>query len=271
MHVFLYHLFYLITLPSPAVHVSLKMSPLTHGHRSPFWHYAREQAQGNGDSDGHNTRTWEVKQSLPLPACSEGIKIPVSRSNSDWEHNDFAFKHRRFTVPSLGHLLCDLSLSRPCSGLWHVSKIRPNLKPTEEDGKIPMPLNQALVSNSCCPFNTVIMAEHLSDSVHYPWAEGKRGTTLCWHVSCHYRNKGCLTTERNQCHFVLNCLAVEQLLHWLNQQLTNRGKIQKLKETSQSRSVKFSLFHFQAVMWSGEVLLCSLWACCHGIDWNITR
>lgn len=132
-----------------------------------------------------------------------------------------------------------------------------------------------IVSNWCCPLNTIIMAGHLPDSVYYPCAEGDGGTMLSWrdvccHVPCHYRNKGCLTTERNQCQFAHKCLAEQQLLHWLNHQLTNRGKIQKLKETLQCCYVNFSLFLFQTVTWSGEVLLCSLRACCHGSDWNTT-
>lgn len=222
MHLFLYQLLHLIILPFPAVCVSLTINPLARGHHSPFWHYLREPVQGNGASDAHNTRTRGVKQSLPLPACGEGIKVPMTTSNSDWEHEGFAFKHRRFTVLSLSHVLCDLLLSRPCNELCHVSKTRPNLKPAEEDGKIPIPLNQTLVSNSCCPLNTIIITGHLPDSMYYPGAEGERGTTLCQHIPCHYRNKGCLTAERNQCQFVHSCLAVQQLLHWLNQQLTNR-------------------------------------------------
>lgn len=190
----------------------------------------------------------------------------MTSSNSDWEHKGFAFKNRRFTIPSLSHVLCDLLLSRPCSGVCHASKTRPNLKPTEEDGRIPVPLNQAIISN----FLIQLSWQGICWRVYHPWAEGERGTTLCWHIPCHYRNKGCLTTERNQCQFPHNCLAEQQLLHWLNHQLTNRGKIQKLKETSQRCYVKFSLFRFQAGMWSGEVPLCSLRARCHGIDWNIT-
>ena len=138
---------HLITLPFPAVRVSLTRNPLTHGHCSPLWRYLREPAKGNGASDAQKTRTRGVKQSLPLPACSEGIKIPVTRSSSDWEHKGFAYKHGRFTIPSLSHVLCNLLLSRPCNGPRHISKIRPDLKPAEEGGKIPMPLNQAMVSN----------------------------------------------------------------------------------------------------------------------------
>ena len=137
----------------------------------------------------------------------------MTRSNSDWERKGFAFKHRRLTTLSLRHVFCNLLLSRPCNGLCLVSKIRPNLKPTEEDGNIPMPLNQPIVSNGCCPLNTVLITGHLPDIVYYPWAEGERGTTLCWHIPCHYRKQGCLTTERNQCQFAHNCLAVQQLLH----------------------------------------------------------
>lgn len=193
--------------------------------------------------------------------------MSVTRSNSDLEYKGFAFKHRRFTVLSLSHVLCDLLLSRPCNGLCHISKIRPSLKPTE-DGKIPMLLNQVVISNWCCPLNTVIMAGNLPDSMYYPRTKGDRGTTLCWWIPCHDRNKGCLTTERNQCQFAHNHLAVQQLLHWLNRQLTEVKF--KLNETSQHHYVKFALCCFQAVTWSGEVLLCSLRACCHGSDRNIT-
>lgn len=108
-----------------------------------------------------------------------------------------------------------------------------------------------IVSNWCWPLNTVITAGRLPDSVHYPFAEGEGGTTLCWHIPYHYRNKGCLTTERNQCRFAHKYLAEQQLLHRLNHQLTNRGKIQKLKETLQCCYVNFSLFLFQAGTWSG--------------------
>lgn len=61
-HAFVYiPALHLVTLPFPAVYVSLRVSALTQGHCGPLWAHLCEPVKGNGASDAHKTRTQGAK------------------------------------------------------------------------------------------------------------------------------------------------------------------------------------------------------------------